>query len=170
MAVNRGKKFESVIEQCFNKVADTSVVRLHDQTTGFKGSTNPCDFLIYNRPYMYAIECKTVHKSSLPIYSRNPKKKYGNISNYQWESLLQMSTVKGVRAGIICWWIDKDVTLFLPIQILKMCRDNGWKSINYKKALSMQDVIEIKGRKKRVFFDYDMSLFFHATQKRGRRK
>ena len=40
---NRGKQFEDVIETAFEKVPNTSVVRLHDQTTGYLGSTNHCD-------------------------------------------------------------------------------------------------------------------------------
>lgn len=43
MAVNRGKKFENVIREAFEKVPNVSVDRLHDQTNGFKGSQNICD-------------------------------------------------------------------------------------------------------------------------------
>lgn len=164
MSINRGKKFESVIQQSFEKVKKTAVVRLHDQTTGYVGSKNPCDFLIYHKPCLYAIECKSVHKNTFSIHSNNPKKKYGLITNYQWESLMQVSSVKGVHAGVIIWFIDKDVTLFIPISVLDMCYKQGWKSINYVKAQSMRDVIQIKGRKKRVFFDYNMRLFFKQME------
>lgn len=43
MSINRGKDFENVIRQAFEKVPDVSIDRLHDQTTGFKGSQNICD-------------------------------------------------------------------------------------------------------------------------------
>jgi len=43
MAVNRGKDFENVIREVFEKVPGVSIDRLHDQTTGFKGSQNICD-------------------------------------------------------------------------------------------------------------------------------
>ena len=46
MAQNRGKQFEDVIKKAFLKVPDVSIDRLHDQTTGFLGSKNICDFVI----------------------------------------------------------------------------------------------------------------------------
>lgn len=161
MAVNRGKQFEDVIRESFEKVPGVSIDRLHDQTTHYKGSTNICDFIVYLEPYEYYFECKSIHGNTLSIHSNDPKRKYGSISNAQWEGLLEKSQIEGVTAGIICWWIDKDVTLFIPIQRLKICRDNEWKSINYKKALTIADCIEIKGKKKRVFFEYDMEEFLN---------
>lgn len=43
MTVNRGKQFEHVIQEAFEKVDGVSIDRLHDQTTGFSGSQNICD-------------------------------------------------------------------------------------------------------------------------------
>ena len=43
MGGNRGKKFEEVIRESFEKVPNVSIDRLHDQTNGFKGSQNICD-------------------------------------------------------------------------------------------------------------------------------
>ena len=47
MAENRGKQFEEQIKKSFEKVKGVSVDRLHDQTTGYLGSTNICDFIVY---------------------------------------------------------------------------------------------------------------------------
>lgn len=165
MAVNRGKKFEDVIREAFEKVPGVSIDRLHDQTTKFKGtSANICDFIVYKEPYEYYIECKSVHGNTLSIHSNDPKHKYGNISNTQWEGLLEKSQIEGVTAGIICWWIDKDVTLFLPIQILNQLRRTDNKSVRYDINEYIGNVIEIKGKKKRVFFDYDMEAFLDEIQ------
>ena len=169
MSVNRGKKFEEHIEEAFKKVANISVLRLHDQTTGFKGSTNPCDFLVYHKPFLYAIECKSVHGNTFSIYSKNPKKKYGLITNFQWETLLEMSTVKGVHAGIIVWFVDHDETIFLDINLLKRWRDAGHKSIHsypewIEYVQGKHDWIYITGRKKRVFFDYNMVQFLREME------
>lgn len=149
--VNRGKQFEDVFKAAVERVPDTAIVRLHDQTTGYYGSKNPCDFLIYHAPYMYAIECKSVHGNTLPLR---------NITDFQRTELVKMGNVNGVVAGVVCWWIDKDVTLFIPIQTIQQCYDDGWKSINYQKALTMQDCIVLYGNKKRIFFDYNMNDFF----------
>ena len=158
MTVNYGKKFESIVREAFEKVPNVSIDRLHDQTTGFKGSTNICDLIVYREPYEYYIECKSVHGASLP---------FSNITDTQWNGLLQKSQIKGVFAGVICWWIDKDVTKFIPIQVLAWLDMSGYKSIRYDKGTPdkyVGDIIEIKGKKKRVFFDYDMKEFLDEIQ------
>ncbi len=179
MAVNRGKKFENVIESAFEKVSGVSVVRLHDQTTGYLGSSNHCDFIVYKKPYEYHIECKSVHGNTLSIHSiPKPDKHgvlhgfYGNITDTQWEGLLEKSKIEGVIAGVMCWWIDHDVTLFFPIELLADGRRLGQKSVRYDFSLgklimgndfkvqkSVQPIV-VLGKKKRVFFDYQMEEFF----------
>lgn len=157
MTVNRGKKFESVIREAFEKVPDVSIDRLHDQTNGFKGSQNICDFIVYREPYEYYFECKSVHGNTLP---------FSNITETQWNGLLEKSKIDGVFAGVICWWIDKDVTKFIPIQILDdLKRNHNYKSYRYDYSHwnGIQKTIEIKGKKKRVFFDYDMEEFLNVV-------
>ena len=165
MAVNRGKQFEGVIHDCFEKVPDTSITRLHDQTMGYLGARNPCDFIIYHKPYLYAVECKSVHGNTLSIYSKDPKRQYGAITNYQWQALLEMSTVRGVHAGILVWFIDHDETLWFDINLLQRWRDAGHKSIHsypewVEYVKGKHDWCYLTGRKKRVFYEYDMQLFF----------
>ena len=169
MSVNRGKQLEEVVQKAFEKVNNVSVTRLHDQTTGFKGSTNPCDFLVFHKPYLYAIECKSVHGNTFPIYSKNPKKKYGNVSNFQWETLLEMSNIKGVHAGLIIWFVDKDETLFLDIRLLERWRNAGHKSIHsypewIEYVQGKHDWCYIVGRKKRVLYDYNMVQFLREME------
>lgn len=150
--VNRGKQFERVIKESFEKVPGVSIDRLHDQTSGFKGSQNICDFIVYKEPYEYYIECKSVHGASLP---------FSNITDTQWNGLLEKSKIQGVFAGVICWWIDKNVTKFIPIQALQWNKENGYKSLRYDH--NGTSFIEIKGKKKRVFFDYNMEEFLNAV-------
>ena len=150
MTTNYGKKFENVIKEAFEKVPDVSIDRLHDQTTGFRGSSNICDFIVYREPYEYYFECKSVHGNRLP---------FRNITETQRTGLLQKSFIEGVFAGIICWWIDKDKTLFLPIQTIKMLANEGFASYYYD--WDAVGTVEIKGKKKRVFFDYDMEEFLN---------
>lgn len=163
LAVNRGKAFEGVIQDAFEKIEGVSIDRLHDQMNGYACSYNICDFIVYQTPYEYYIECKSVHGNTLSIHSNDPKRKYGLISNAQWEGLLAKSKIEGVRAGVICWWIDKDVTLYIPISTLETMRNLGKKSVRYDE-ISLDCVI-IPGKKKRVFWDYDMTTFFKEVKK-----
>ena len=156
MPPNYGKEFEGVVRKAFEKVPNVSIDRLHDQTTGWKGSSNICDFIVYREPYEYYFECKSVHGNTLP---------FSNITETQWEGLLEKSKIEGVFAGVICWWIDKDVTKFIPIQLLQYMKEcDKLKSYRYEFGgyLPKQyTAIEIKGKKKRVFFNYDMEKFLN---------
>lgn len=161
MKVNYGKKFEDVVRWAFEKVPGVSIDRLHDQTTKFKGtSANICDFIVYREPYEYYFECKSVHGASLP---------FSNITETQWNGLLEKSKIEGVFAGVICWWVDKDITRFIPIQILQMLKEEDKKSLNcyWDSCVDVYNtryyIPEIKGKKKRVFFDYDMEKFLNDS-------
>lgn len=158
MAVNRGKQFENVIRECLERVANVSVDRIHDQTTGFRGSSNICDIIAYRYPNEFYFECKTVHGNVLP---------FKNISDKQWEGLVEKSTKLGVFAGIICWWVDKDITTFIPIELLHVFRWCGKKSIRYDcdyNLFGAYRMLQIKGKKRRVFFDYDLKGFLDELQ------
>ena len=158
MSQNRGKQFENVIRKSFERVEGVSIDRLNDNTAGFKGVAGICDFIVYKEPYEYYIECKSVHGASLP---------FRNITDTQWEGLLEKSKIEGVYAGIICWWTQKDKTVFIPIQTLELMRTIGMKSVRYDAIDDCDrdtDMIEIKGKKKRVFFDYNMEDFFNEVQ------
>lgn len=153
MAKNRGKDFEHVIRECFERIDDVSIDRLHDQTNGFKGSQNICDFIVYRKPYQHYFECKSVHGNTLP---------FSNITETQWNGLLAKSQIEGVMAGIICWWIDKDITKFIPIQLLQELKNHGEKSIRCTTIASTNYfTINILGNKKRIFFDYDLEAFLN---------
>ena len=175
MAENRGKQFEDVVQRAFELVPNTSIVRLHDQTTGYLGSSNHCDFIVYREPYEYHIECKSVHGNTLSIHSIPKPDKYGvlhgfygNITDTQWKGLLEKSEIPGVFAGVLCWWVDKDVTLFLPITLLQSAYEQGYKSIKYSVVTQEEykhTCPQIQGKKKRVFFDYDMAGLLDALER-----
>ena len=163
MAVNRGKNFERVIKESFLKVPEVSIDRLHDQTNGYAGSWNICDFIVYKEPYEYYIECKSVKGASLPFV---------NITDNQWSGLLEKSKIKGVCAGIICWFIDKDVTKYIPIEALEAMKQDEMKSVNYQWEnyigsyyAKNYPILTIPAKKKRIFFDYDMETFFREVSK-----
>lgn len=153
--VNRGKQFEQHIKEAFLKIPEVSIDRLHDQTTKFKGSQNICDFIVYKKPYEYYIECKSVHGNTLS---------FSNITETQWDGLLEKSKLEGVTAGILCWWIDHDQTYFIPIELLQDAKQTmNAKSLNILHPHIHSEWIYIPGKKKRVFFDYDFNDFFQQA-------
>ena len=162
MGENRGKKFEQVVRDSFNRIDDTYVLRLYDPQGGYSSVANPCDFIVFRHNRMYMIECKTIHGNTFPIFSNDPKKKFGNISTNQGYGMLRASQY-GVVAGVIIWWVDRDVTRFIPIGEIEAMNYGGDKSIRYDTDRG----ILIDGKKKRVFFDYNMETFFENFENEG---
>lgn len=153
MPISRGKDFEDVVKSAFERVPNTSVYRIPDQQNYKIGSKNPCDFFIYHKPFLYAIECKATNKPSLP---------FTNITEFQWESLLKMSKVDGVIAGILCWYVFNDRTIFIPIQFLETLKQNGAKSIRFD--VDNEAITELVGKKKRIYWDYDALAMFQSIE------
>ena len=160
MRINRGKQFEDSLRKQFLDVSDTFVLRLYDVTTGFKNQNNPCDLIVYRNGTLNLFECKAIHDNTLNFKS--------HIRDNQWDKLLQYSFLPGVNAGIICWFIDFDKTLFIPIQSLQILKEENFKSFNCRVANSNlykdlgAESFEITGNKKRVFFEYDLEKFLEA--------
>lgn len=152
LAENRGKQFEAVVKKAFEDVPNTSIIRLIDPQHGYAGVRNICDFIVYHFPHQYFIECKSCHGNVLP---------FSNITDNQWSGLVEQSKIKGVKAGVLVWYIDRDTTLFVPIQVLEQMKSEGAKSIRYDVDA---EVIHIDGKKKRVLFNYDMGAFFKEAQ------
>lgn len=171
MAVNRGKDFEGCIKASFESAPDTAVVRLIDPQNGYAGVRNVCDFVVYHKPYMYFIECKSVHGDKLSIHGLDVKRKYGALTNNQWEGMLEYSKIDGVIAGVVVWFIDHDITKFFPIQMLAEMRDSGYRSVKLFPS-EWSDIGDkypwqvIWGDKRRVLFDYDMTEFFDKMEKK----
>ena len=135
-------------------------MRLYDVTMGFKNINNPCDLVVYRNGTLNLIECKAVHGNTLNFKS--------HIRENQWNKLLDYSKVHGVNAGIIVWFIDKDKTYFLDIYLLNEMKRYGRKSYNVitdgDNLFNMLAPIPIHGKKKKVFFEYDLDDFLKEVQ------
>ena len=156
MAENRGKKFENVIRESLEKIDNVMVLRLPDPTNGYLGIRNISDFVVYQYPFMYFLECKSVHGNTFPL---------SNLTENQYNGMLEQSEINGVMCGIIIWWVDKDVTKYFPIEYIQYLKLDGSKSIRYDDTWGY----DIEGKKKKVFFDYDMEELLNmlANNERG---
>lgn len=168
--VNRGKDFEAQVQAGFEKIASVSIDRLPDPMAGYAGVKNICDFIVYKKPLQYYIECKSCYGNTFSIYSNDPKRKYGNITNNQWEGLLEKSKIPGVKAGILLWFIDHDETYWLDIRLLNRWRNAGNKSIPFfPKWVDYSEQTDaewtyITGHKRRILFDYDFEEFLSEME------
>ena len=150
MATNKGKKFEEVIKNAFEKVEGVSIDRLRDAPRKLKGVDNPSDFIVYKKPHEIYVECKSHKGNTLP---------FSCIREEQIKGMVEKSKIAGVKAGIIIWYIDHDLTVWIPIYEVVSMIKSGYKSINIKDLNYPRNIIRIDGKKKRVYFDYDMNKF-----------
>ena len=143
--VSASKEFEHEVYEQFKYYPNVSIDRIPDQTMKYKKRTNVSDFIVFRRPKEYYVECKTVHGNRLP---------FKNITQY--DKLMEKIGIDGVVPGVLCWWVDKDVTRWIPIDEVAYLKSLGDKSVRYDANVG----IIIPGRKRRVFFDYDLDEFF----------
>lgn len=148
--MNRGKQFEDLVRSSISKLENTLIVRLYDVTTGYLNQNNICDYIVYRQPTIFLIECKAIQVSTLNFKS--------HIRENQLNGLLESSKIHGVKAGILCWFINYNKTLFIPIEHIQELQEKGYKSFNINNYDSSA-VYEIPGNKKRVFFEYDFDSF-----------
>ena len=150
---NRGKQFEARIQAAFECVPNCVAWRLKDQIGKYKHVSNPCDFFFYKKPTFYAIECKSVKGASLPFTNIREKE--------QIDDLHELHGKYGVVAGFIIWFIDKDETVFVSHEVIYLMYKSGKKSIslNAIHELDSEDWCVIDGKKRRTYYDYDVSVF-----------
>lgn len=157
--VNRGKGFEKEIREAFEREENISVDRLKDTQARFKDNDNVADFIIYKYPYELYIECKSRRGNTLNFKN--------DIRPNQWEGLQMKSTIKGVRAGVLVWFIDHDLTAYIDIEELLKLRAKGYKSVNVKDLQKGKiEFVEIDGLKKQIYYKYDIKSLLEYIQKR----
>lgn len=149
MTVNRGKQFEEQIKAGFERVPQTSIMRLIDPQNGYAGVRNICDFVVYHYPHMYYVECKSVHGRRFP---------FANLTDNQYNGLSAAARINGLCAGVMLWYVDYDKTFWVPIQFIEERVAQEDKSIPYDDP-ALQE-FEVKAHKRRLLFDYDFSEFF----------
>ena len=144
MAVNKGKAWEAKFRTDFMKsFPDGSIDRLYDPVGGYYGINNICDFIGYEWPNIYYLELKS-HKGNTFPFTCLP----------QYNKLTSKVGIKGVRAGVVLWFIDHDQVIYAPISTITKMKEDGKKSINVKE-LDDYHLIKLPGQKKRVFVECD---------------
>lgn len=145
MAYNRGKEFEKQFKQDWLKLPNSFALRLPDQMSGMYGSRNLCDFICYNYPRMYLIECKSCEGNTFPFSS------FG-----QYDKLRAVGHIKGIEIGVVVWFVNHKKVLFIPIDTFNTIKDEDGKSFNIKMVGNPKyKCLEIPSIEKRVFLESD---------------
>lgn len=152
------KQFEKNVATQLNNIKDTYVYRLSDLVNKF-GVSNPCDYFCFYKNTFFLLEMKTTEQASLPLK---------NISDFQYTSMLEASSKKGIKSYFIVWWYSKGITRAIPVGVIKDIRETNKKSIRYD--YKDKRIIDIDGVKKKMYFEYDWKKFFKGCMNSGSKK
>lgn len=148
-----GKKFEDRFrkdyKQCF---PNTFIYRLPDQQSGYAGggSQNPCDFICYPGSLELMVECKAHKGASIP-FSKIP----------QYERMLEYKGLHKTFPGVVVWFYEKDIVIWVSIEEMEKMVLDGEKSIGLRMLQNKNDnekaynIITIPSTKLRAFMESD---------------
>lgn len=146
-----GKKFELKLKEDWLKCEGTSIDRLYDTMNGYKSISQISDFIGYHYPNIFYLECKEHKGNTFPL---------ANLTQYDKLLAKWLYHIKGVRIGVIIWFSEHDMVVYVPIKVVKQLHDEGKKSVNIK-DISNYDIVIIPSKKKRTFLDSDYSVLFN---------
>lgn len=153
-----GKNFEERFKvdwkRCF---PNTLIYRLPDQQSGYSGggSQNPCDFIAFSGDITLLVECKAHAKLSIP-FSAIP----------QYDRLLDYKNLKNVFPGVIIWFYDHDIVLWVDIYEMEKMRLNGEKSIGLRMLKNSEyKIIVIPSEKLRKYMQTDYNFLHNELLK-----
>ena len=148
-----GKKFEDRFKKDYQRCfPNTMIYRLPDQQSGYAGggSQNPCDFFCYPGNLVLMAECKAHKGASIP-FSAIP----------QYDRMLDYKGLYKTYPGVVVWFYEKDIVIWVSIEEMEKMVLDGEKSIGlrmidmkkpYKKTYN---IITIPSRKLRAFMESD---------------
>ena len=148
-----GKKFETRFAQDWKRCfPGTLIYRLPDQQSGYAGggSSNPCDFMCYPGPCVLMVECKAHKGTSI---SFNDIRQYDKMLDYKGKYK--------TFPGVVVWFYEKDIVIWVSIEEMEKMVNDGEKSIGlrmidpkkpYKKSYN---IITIPSTKLRTFMESD---------------
>jgi hypothetical protein len=153
MSSDIGKKFEDRFRKDFKDCfPNTFIYRLPDQQSGYAGggSQNPCDFICYPGPLVLMVECKAHKGASIP-FSAIP----------QYERMLDYKGLYKTYPGVVVWFYEKDLVVWVSIEEMEKMVLAGEKSIgirmlqNKKNTEKMYNIIVLPSTKLRTFMETD---------------
>lgn len=145
MAKGVGKIFEEEFKA--SVPPDYYLNRLKDDTAGFSGVSNPCDFQIYGYPLFFLFELKSHKGKSIPLDKIRPNQIQGMDKAVQH---------KGVYGGFLLNFRDLEETYYISVNlVIEFINRKERKSIpvDYCREVG----IKVEQVKKRTRYTYDIA-------------
>ena len=150
-----GKKWENKFASTWEKqFPENLIYRLPDQQGGYagEGGSNPCDFMCYPGDCVLMVECKA-HKGASISFNDIP----------QYERQLKYKGKYKTFPGVLVWFYEKDIIIWVSIEEMEKMVLDGEKSIGlrmidekkpYKKAYN---IMTVPAQKLRTFMEADLN-------------
>lgn len=168
--INRGKKFESDIQQSCKKQGILFERYKDNGKFGFSNETrfssqNPCDGHIYDGDLLLYIEMKSTINSSVSFpLPYNDKKQKKMIKTHQILSLLDRSQYKNVVCGLLIDYADrktKTKEIIGSCWFIEINKFVEWTKTCNKSSINADDClqigIQVHKQKKKVNYTYNMN-------------
>lgn len=152
MSESYGKKAEKKIKEWLDKPeCGYSFDRIPDQTSGFYGSSNICDFTCFKSPYMFYIESKCTEHDRFD---------FSMLTQVQHDGLLSKAQIENCFGIVIVLFKFYKRAFILNIKDIESLEKSGKKSINVtklKKAkMPVIEIPTIKSRKDMLDYTGDI--------------
>lgn len=159
-AKNLGKSFEARFRQDWQRCfPNTLIYRLPDQQSGYAGggSSNPCDYFCFTGDELLMVECKCHAGQSIPFTAIR-----------QYEKMLGYKGLKNTFPGVVVWFYEKDIVIWVSIEEMEKMVNDGEKSIGlrmiddkkpYKKSYN---IVTLPSKKLRTFMETDYNYLVEA--------
>lgn len=148
---NPGKVFE---QEFFNSFPDNIFIqRVKDDMLGYKNARNYCDFITFCPTILYLFELKSTKQKSLP---------FGNVSQFQVDTLYHYSKYKGIKAGFIINFRSHNYqTFFLPADRVYSYYYNGDRK-SFSLEWVQENGIVLPASLIRTRYRFDLSPLFQS--------
>ena len=150
-----GKDAEKKIKEWLDRPEDGyDFQRIPDQMTGFFGSSNICDFVLYKYPNHYWIESKATWADRFD---------FTMLTDTQYNGLLNKSKIEGVDGVVIVLFASYKRAFWISIQEIDKLKNSGKKSLNIKKidtwGIQYHEIKTLNNNRKKLL-DYDKEQEF----------
>lgn len=145
-----GKKAEEKIRIWLNRPEEGySFDRIPDQLTGFYGSSNICDFILFKSPHQYYIESKATWHDRFD---------FSMLTDIQHDGLLKKSKIENVYGVVIVLFATYKRAFWIDIKDIFEAESNGIKSLNIKKidkwVVPYHEIATIPSRKELLDYSH----------------
>jgi len=134
------------------------IYRLPDQMSGYRNTSgNPCDFFAHTKGKLFMVECKTHKGASIP-FTAIP----------QYPRLLEHKGFEDIYPGILIWFSEKNIVIWVDINEAEKMYNNGEKSIGIRMLNDEQyNILVLPSETKRVYPKVDYNYLVDYCEKEG---